>query len=63
MAGCPVGGLGARPEDAAAMNRVAFPLSPEALRALGDLVAWRHEAQGASEVFARHGRAGAHLGS
>eukprot|EP00969_Alexandrium_andersonii_P303298 13408029-Alexandrium_andersonii.AAC.1 len=37
LEGCPVGGLGARPEDAAAMNRVAVSLSPEALRALGDL--------------------------
>eukprot|EP00969_Alexandrium_andersonii_P162683 7191034-Alexandrium_andersonii.AAC.1 len=31
MSGCPVGGLGARPEDAASINRVAFPLAPGSL--------------------------------
>eukprot|EP00969_Alexandrium_andersonii_P214066 9452904-Alexandrium_andersonii.AAC.1 len=34
MDGCPVGGLGARVEDATAMDRVVFPLSADALRAL-----------------------------
>eukprot|EP00969_Alexandrium_andersonii_P093825 4145165-Alexandrium_andersonii.AAC.1 len=33
MEGCPVGGLGARVEDAAVMGRVAFPLPADALRA------------------------------
>eukprot|EP00969_Alexandrium_andersonii_P192240 8491337-Alexandrium_andersonii.AAC.1 len=61
MVACPVGDLGARPEDAAAMRRVAFPLPPAALRALGDLAAWERESRGATEVFARHGRAGSTL--
>eukprot|EP00969_Alexandrium_andersonii_P145402 6430901-Alexandrium_andersonii.AAC.1 len=33
MDGCPVGGLAARSEDAAAMDRVAFPFPPDAMRA------------------------------
>eukprot|EP00969_Alexandrium_andersonii_P176021 7783147-Alexandrium_andersonii.AAC.1 len=59
MSGCPVGGLGARPGDAAAMSRVAFPLPPGALRALGDLAAWEREARGVSEALGRPGRASA----
>eukprot|EP00969_Alexandrium_andersonii_P153373 6781995-Alexandrium_andersonii.AAC.1 len=55
--GRPVGGLGARPEDAAAMGRVAFPLTPDALRALGDLVAWQQVTRGAAEALGRQGRA------
>eukprot|EP00969_Alexandrium_andersonii_P265251 11722292-Alexandrium_andersonii.AAC.1 len=57
LEGCPSGGLGARPEDAAAMGRAAFPLAPDALRTLGDLVAWQRATRDAAEALGRQGRA------
>eukprot|EP00969_Alexandrium_andersonii_P342970 15160412-Alexandrium_andersonii.AAC.1 len=57
MDGCPVGGLAARSEDAVAMDRVAFPLPPEAVRACSDLLGWHRAAQEAAEALGRQGRA------
>eukprot|EP00969_Alexandrium_andersonii_P026366 1151245-Alexandrium_andersonii.AAC.1 len=57
MEGCPVGGLAARTEDATAMDRVAFPLPSDAVRAFSDLLAWHRTAQEAAEALERHGRA------
>eukprot|EP00969_Alexandrium_andersonii_P233748 10320190-Alexandrium_andersonii.AAC.1 len=57
MEGCPVGGLAARAEDAAAMERVAFPLLPEAARACCELLVWHRTAQEAAEALGRQGRA------
>eukprot|EP00969_Alexandrium_andersonii_P221551 9785444-Alexandrium_andersonii.AAC.1 len=37
------------------MSRVAFSFSPDALRALGDLVAWHRATRDASEAFGRQG--------
>eukprot|EP00969_Alexandrium_andersonii_P082541 3638704-Alexandrium_andersonii.AAC.2 len=57
MEGCPVGGLSARHEDAAAMDRVAFPIPPDGIRALDELLAWHRTSRDAAEVLGRQGRA------